>query len=225
MSDETPGVHYQISITGRQAGAFFFALLVALALAFYFGMRTGAAARKGPGAAATLAQASDLPVPTAAPAAEALAPRAADEVKLGFAGAGKGSEPPKESSKSAPPTAAPVKPTAAPVKPTAAPVKPTAEPVRPTAPPARPTAAPKAAAKKDGPYYVQVLATQKADVADDMTKKLRADGFPSDVTPVPNKAGWFRVRVGPYSDRAKADAAAAKIQKVEKTKHRPIVVP
>jgi len=211
VSDETPGVHYQISITGRQAGAFFFALLVALALAFFFGMRTGAAARKGPGAAATLAQASDLPVPTAAPAAEAPAPKPADEVKLGFAGGVKGSEPPKEASKSAPPTAASVKPTA--------------EPVRPTAPPAKQTAAPKAAAKKDGPYYVQVLATQKAEVADDMTKKLRADGFAADVTPVPNKAGWFRVRVGPFADRAKADAAAAKIQKVEKTKHRPIVVP
>src|ERR1019366_8306975 len=41
--------------------------LVALALAFCFGMRTGAAARKGPGAATTLAAASDLPVPTLAP--------------------------------------------------------------------------------------------------------------------------------------------------------------
>jgi len=211
VNEETPGVHYQISITGRQAAAFFFALLVALALAFYFGMRTGAAARKGPGAATTLAQASDLPVPTPAPATEAPAPKPADEVKLGFAGGGKGSEPPKETSKSTPPTVASVKPTA--------------EPVRPTAPPAKPTAAPKAAAKKNGAYYVQVLATQKAEVADEMTKKLRADGFPADVTPVPNKAGWFRVRVGPYSDRAKADGAAAKIQKVEKTKHRPIVVP
>ncbi|HQR47152.1 MAG TPA: SPOR domain-containing protein, partial [Thermoanaerobaculia bacterium] len=87
------------------------------------------------------------------------------------------------------------------------------------------TPAPKATPKKAGAFYVQVLATQKPDVADELNKKLRADGFPSDVSPVPNKAGWFRVRVGPYPDRAKADAAAGKIQRVEKTKDRPIVVP
>ena len=37
-------VHYQISITGRQAGFFFLLLLVALGLSFFFGMKTGAAA-------------------------------------------------------------------------------------------------------------------------------------------------------------------------------------
>ena len=62
-------VHYQISITGRQAAFFFLLLLVALGLSFFFGMKTGAAARQGPGgAAATIASASDLPVPTLAPA-------------------------------------------------------------------------------------------------------------------------------------------------------------
>jgi cell division septation protein DedD len=216
VSDETPGVHYQISVTGRQAASFFFALLVALALAFFFGMRTGAAARKGPGAAATLAQASDVPFPTAAPATEAPASKRTDEVKLGLAAGAKGSEPkkaappeaPKEPTKSAPTAATPTKPT-----------------TTATAVPAKPTPAPKSAAKKEGPFFVQVLATQKADIADDMTKKLRADGFAADVTPVPGKAGWFRVRAGPYTDRSKAEAAAGKIQKAEKTKHRPIVVP
>ena len=208
MTDERPGVHYQISVTGRQAAAFFFVLLVALSLAFFFGMRTGAASKKGPGAAAALAQASDLPVPTAVPVAEAAA-KPAEEAKLGFAERPKGSEPPKEAERTAPPTPAPTPP----------------PPPKPTAAPEKPTPAPKAAPKMAGPYYVQVLATQKADVADEMNKNLRADGFPSDVTPVPNKAGWFRVRVGPYPDRAKADAAAGKIQKAEKTKNRPIVVP
>ncbi|MGE5347526.1 MAG: SPOR domain-containing protein, partial [Acidithiobacillales bacterium] len=77
---------------------------------------------------------------------------------------------------------------------------------------------------KGGPWFVQVLATKKAEEADDMTKKLRADGFKADVTPVPGKPGWFRVRIGPFADRSKAEATAAKIQKVEKTKRRPIVV-
>ncbi len=210
MSDEKPGVHYQISVTGRQAAAFFFALLAALALAFFLGMRTGAEARKGPGAAATLAQASDLPVPTMAASAEATRPKPAEDVKLGFPEGTKGEVPketPKEASKSAPPTPAPTAP------------RPTATSVPPMH-----TPAPKTAAKKGGPWFVQVLATKNAEEADDMTKKLRADGFKADVTPVPGKAGWFRVRIGPFADRSKAEATAARIQKVEKTKRRPIVV-
>jgi len=205
VNDETPGVHYQISVTGRQAAAFFLGLLVALALAFYFGMRTGAAATKGPGVATTLAQVSDLSVPTP-PATAETPPGKPEEVKLGFAPAAK-------------PAASSPAPAPAP-EPTAAP---TPRP-EPTAVPPAPTPAAKAA-KRAGPFYAQVLATQKADVADETTKKLRADGFQADVTPVPGKPGWFRVRVGPFADRNKAEAAAAKIQKVEKTKHRPLVVP
>jgi len=176
-------------------------------------MRTGAAATRSPGVATTIAQVSDLPVPAPAGTVEA-APGKPEDLKLGFAPATKpgASSAPAAGAKAAAPTPAP--------EPTAAPAPPPA----PTAAPPAPTPVPKAA-KKTGPYFVQVLATQKADVADEMNKKLRADGFPSDVTPVPNKAGWFRVRVGPYPDRAKADAAAGKIQKAEKTKNRPIVVP
>lgn len=208
MNDEKPGVHYQISVTGRQAAAFFFTLLAALALSFFFGMRTGGAATKGPGPVATLAQASDLPVPTPPTSVDAAPPKPAEEVKLGFAEGTKTGERPKEASKSAPPTPAPT----APPLPTAA------------AAPAKPAPPSKTATKKEGPYFVQVLATQKAEVADEMTKKLRAHGFKADVTPVPGKPGWFRVRVGPFTDRPKAEATAAKIQKAEKTKHRPIVV-
>jgi cell division septation protein DedD len=203
VNEENPGVHYQVSVTGRQAAAFFLGILVALALAFYFGMRTGAAAAKGPGVATTLAQASDITVPTPAAAAET-PPGKPEEVKLGFTPAGRAgaSEPPPAPE----PTVAPT------------------HPPKPTAVPPAPTPLPKAS-KKPGPFYVQVLATQKADVADDTTKKLRADGFQADVTPVPGKPGWFRVRVGPFADRSKAEAAATKVQKVEKTKHRPLVVP
>jgi len=213
VNEEHPGVHYQISVTGRQAAAFFLVLLVALALAFYFGMRTGAAATKGPGVATTLAQVSDLTVPTPAATAET-APGKPEEVKLGFAPAGKAGAPA--------PAAAPAKEAvSAPApEPKAAP---TPRP-EPTAAPPAPTPVSKAA-KKAGPFYAQVLATQKADVADETTKKLRADGFTADVTPVPGKPGWFRVRVGPFADRSKAVAAAAKIQKVEKTKHLPLIVP
>jgi cell division septation protein DedD len=218
-----PPVHYQISVTGRQAAVFFFVLLVALSLAFFFGMKTGAAAHKGPGAVAALATASDLPVPTLAPSEspredhrpEKLPERPAEE-SLGFAA----------TPKAASPTSAP-EPTAAP-----APAK-VATPVPAKAPTVAPTPVRTAAVKETpakpvakGPFYVQVLATKKAPAADELMKRLKEEGFAADVSPVPGKDGWFRVRVGPFKDRAKAEAAARKIKLTDKQiKNTPLVVP
>jgi cell division septation protein DedD len=208
MSEPDEKVHYQISVTGRQAAAFFLALLVALGLAFFFGMKTGAAAKQGQKTIAALSQASNLPVAVPKPDEKR---EGQEDVRLGF-GKERGAEPARPE-----PTAEPAKPTPAP-PPTKAPA-PTA-----TAVP-KPAAAPAKPAGKKETLWVQVLATRKASTADDLTKKLKADGFPADVTPVPGKPGWFRVRVGPYPDRAKAESAAARIQKVEKTKNRPFIVP
>ena len=69
MTDEKGRVHYQLSITGGQAGAFFLTLLVALCLAFFFGMKTGSASRRAPDNVARLSAASDIAVP-ASPDAE-----------------------------------------------------------------------------------------------------------------------------------------------------------
>jgi cell division septation protein DedD len=213
MSEQDEKVHYQISVTGRQAAAFFLALLVALGLSFFFGMKTGAAAKKGPETVSALSQASDLPVPALkGEERRGGGPKGAEDVKLGF-----GSEKAEPSKSEPPPPAEPAKPTPAP--PPAKALEATATPVP------KPPAAPARTAPKKELHWVQVLATQKASAADDLTKKLKADGFPADVSPVPGKPGWFRVRVGPYADRAKAEGAAAKIQKVEKTKTRPLVVP
>ena len=66
MTEEKEGpVHYQVSVTGRQAAAFFLVLLASLGLSFFFGMKTGAAATKGPDRVSALAAQSDIPVPTA----------------------------------------------------------------------------------------------------------------------------------------------------------------
>ena len=55
MTEEKDGpVHYQVSVTGRQAAAFFLVLLAALGLSFFFGMKTGAAAKRGPDAVTAL---------------------------------------------------------------------------------------------------------------------------------------------------------------------------
>jgi len=205
---ERPPVHYQISITGRQAAFFFLLLLVALALAFFFGMKTGAAARKGPGAAATLATAADLPVPTLAPVENRAEKKPAEEA-LGFAAEKRIAL--KEEAAAATPVPAPTTvPTAKPPAPAAA------APARQA--PAKP--APK------GPFWVQVLATKKAPAADELMKRLKSEGFAADVSAVPDKAGWFRVRVGPFRDRSKAEATARKIKAADKQiRNTPLVVP
>ncbi len=221
-----PPVHYQISVTGRQAGFFFLLLLVALALAFFFGMKTGAAARKGPGAVAMLTNASDLPVPTLAPSDGSRENRKSGtsaekpgEEALGFAAEKRAAL--KEAAAAATPVAVPTPaPTAQPPVPTAAP------PARQNAPPKEAPAAKAAAKGPLGPFYVQVLATKKAPAADELRKRLKDEGFAADVSAVPGKDGWFRVRVGPFKDRAKAEATAKKIKTADKQiKNTPMVVP
>jgi len=245
MADEPDGpVHYQISVTGRQAAAFFLALLVALGLSFFFGMRTGQASRRAPDPAARLAASSDLSV--SAPPSEGTVDEAkarkgpaptpeAVEKKLGFEDA-----PPKEvgspasasrAERAAEATAAP-EPRATPPKPT-----PKAEALKEA--PREAAKAPKKEvprkepsrkepAKKEGPagpVYVQILATKEAEVADQVAKKLKAaGGFVSpDVSTVPAKPGVFRVRIGPYADRSLAEAAVRRL-KSEKWKVEPAIV-
>lgn len=205
---EEPGedgaVHYQISITGRQAAGFFVFLLAALGLAFFFGMRTGAAAHRAPDAVTRLAQASDIPVPTVLPEQKpeksAIAPTAEGAEKpLGFEGgpAPGVSGPPQKS------TAVPVIATRATEPATAAPVK---AAVRPT-----PTAASRGAAAKTRRTSVQ-LAALSAEKADELARRVKAAGYRTDVSAVPGKNGVFRVRAGPFSDRAKAEAALAALR-------------
>ena len=205
---DRPPVHYQISVTGRQAAFFFLLLLVALALAFFFGMRTGAAARKGPGAATTLATASDLPVPTLAPSENPREEKKPAEEALGFAADKRVAL--KEAAAAATPAPAPT-------------AVPSSKPPAPTAAPPAKEAPAKAAPK--GPFWVQVLATKKAQAADELMKRLKNEGFAADVSAVPGKDGWFRVRVGPFKDRSKAEATVRKIKLTDKQiKNTPLVV-
>jgi len=205
---DRPPVHYQVSVTGRQAAFFFLLLLVALALAFFFGMRTGAAARKGPGAATTLATASDLPVPTLAPSENPREEKKSAEEALGFAADKRVAL--KEAAAAATPAPAPR-------------AVPSPKPPALTAAPPAKEAPAKAAPK--GPFWVQVLATKKAQAADQLMKRLKNEGFAADVSAVPGKDGWFRVRVGPFKDRSKAEATVRKIKLTDKQiKNTPLVV-
>jgi cell division septation protein DedD len=226
-----PPVHYQISVTGRQAGVFFLLLLVSLSLAFFFGMRTGATARKGPGAIATLVTASDLPVPTLAPSEGQRESRKPEtpaekpgEEPLGFAADKRTAL--KNAAAAATPAPVPT-PVSAPTRAPASTRTPLPAKSAPTAaPPAPPKDVPAAKTATKGPFWVQVLATKKAPAADELVKRLKDEGFASDISAVPGKDGWFRVRVGPFKDRAKAEAMAKKIKLTDKQiKNTPLVVP
>jgi cell division septation protein DedD len=73
---------------------------------------------------------------------------------------------------------------------------------------------------------VQILATKNATAADELAKRLKGEGFSADVATIPAKPGWFRVHVGPFKDRAKAEATAKKIKAADKQiKNVPLVVP
>jgi cell division septation protein DedD len=101
-----------------------------------------------------------------------------------------------------------------------------AKPAPTAAPPAASKEAPSAKAVPKGPFWVQLLATKKAPAADELVKRLKDEGFASDISAVPGKEGWFRVRVGPFKDRAKAEAMAKKIKVTDKQiKNTPLVVP
>lgn len=241
-SPEGP-VHYQISVTGRQAAAFLLALLVALGVAFFFGMKTGAASRTGPRAADAAREGDGGSGADLQPAG--------GEQKLGFSSTkrptpateetpaekdaaaskdGDGAEPAETpTSVSRPPEATPTAPEKAERPPTETPTRgprpsTPAPTTAPTRPPTAKTPVAKPTAKREGPFFVQVLATKSPQAADDLAKRLKAGGYKADVSLVPGRSDLFRVRIGPYPDRARAEAAAKKVQAKEKAlRLRPIV--
>lgn len=225
MTEEKDGpVHYQVSVTGRQAAAFFLGLLAALGLSFFFGMRTGAAAKRGPDPISALTAQSDISVPSAE--GESRGDRATPEpteAPIGFETAT-----PAPPATKAPKTSVP-EGLAAPVeepKIVELAPEPSAVPTRRTASTPVPDEQPAAETKRDEVLWVQIVVTSDAEKADALAKKLRSDGFNPVVSPVTGKKGLsFRVRIGPYSSRATAEAAAAKVQKAEKLQTKPIIVP
>jgi DedD protein len=115
--------------------------------------------------------------------------------------------------------AQPTEPVAAPPAPTAA--KPETQPTPAATPPAPkvepPTAADKAPGRAaNGRFFVQlgVYASQKN--ADDLVASLKQGGYPAfaEASEYQGKPGQ-RVRVGPFEDRAAAEAARLKIKQVK----------
>ena len=88
--------------------------------------------------------------------------------------------------------------------------------------PARPAAAAMGEApSRDGKVWVHAAALG-AEKADSLARKLTEKGYPTDVSPIEGKPNLFRIRIGPYADRAKAEAAVKKL-KSEKWQFQPEV--
>jgi hypothetical protein len=101
--------------------------------------------------------------------------------------------------------------------PVGAPARPDSPAVTPTPPAPAPVAA-ESTASQTG-FGVQVGAVNSQTAADRLAGQLRTAGFPSYVV---KEGALFKVRAGPYADRAKAVTAAEQIRK--KLGHSPFVV-
>lgn len=99
----------------------------------------------------------------------------------------------------------------APAKPAPVPAKPAGAAAKPAAVPAKPAATKPAVA---GKIFVQVYSSTNAARAKEIVAQLRKAGFAVVVAETAKGGGTNqRVRVGPYAERAKADAAATKLRR------------
>lgn len=235
---DEPRTHYQLSFTSRQALLLFVGLLVALGIAYVFGLLTGLAGRKAeetataPAAAAVAPAAT--PSPTAAAAAESLElPKPVRGVSprpgLGPIAAGRV---PGSATRIAESAATPVPAAAAAAAPSPSPglqlfedegAAPPASsaPHRPASSSARP--APRAPASSS--FWVQALSATSEKEAQARREKLAAHGFRGAVVPGPGPHGGrvYRVRVGPFPTREEAERVAERLKTREKLQ--PWVVP
>jgi cell division septation protein DedD len=228
-----PTTHYQISLTARQAVGAFAGLLVALGLAFFFGLMTGYAGRDRTASASE--PAADLA--RSAPASEAPPP-----VETGVA--------PKDAAKAeiaAATTPVPVEPTApatlhpfedageeeeagAATSPgsrttiAGAPAEGAPAPAPGRAPKA--TAAPRAASAlaAGGRVWVQAASLTSREEANALGARLSKHGFHAVVLSGSGPKGKiYRVRVGPYHSEEDASHAVTKLRQ-EKIRE-PWIVP
>ncbi len=180
------------------------------------GSRTGAAAPSGGGTAAAApanpprpASASDDRDATpAAPADTPTAEEAATEAMR------QNLDATMAANRTVPAPAAPAgtRVTTQPVAPAAVPAKPVPAPAKPAAAAAKETATPKPAVA--GKIFVQVYSSTNVARAKEIVAQLRKAGFAVVVAETPKGGGTnSRVRVGPYAERAKADAAAARLRR------------
>jgi cell division septation protein DedD len=223
-----PTTHYQISLTARQAVGAFAGLLVALGLAFFFGLMAGYAGRdrhepvREPAAsdAVRSAPASDAPPPIET----GVVPKDGARPELAAANTPLPAEPtapatlhPFEDAagdEGAAPPASASRTTIAGAPAEAAPAK-----------PSKPTAAPRSASAAPGDrVWVQAASLSSRDEANALGARLSKHGFHAVVLAGSGPRGKiYRVRVGPYRNEEEASHAVTKLRQ-EKIRE-PWIVP
>jgi DedD protein len=209
LNDE--GFH-EIQLSGKQLVALFMATTVVAVVIFLCGVQVGRNV-KGDRVAAepsdTVAS-STAPPPASTsivatpssgpPAAEPPAPAQDDELSYAKR-LQQADQPASEKLASPPQTAAP---------PLVAKQQPAAPPAATPAPAAAPSAG------KPGAWIVQLSALQDRGVAANTVRDLVAKGYPAFVLdPAPGAPAIYRVQVGGYPDRDKAEQAARRLEKDE----------
>jgi DedD protein len=219
---EAPRTHYQISLTARQAVGLFAALLMALAVAFFFGLQAGLAGRApsprdGEPVAALSAPRAETPEPM--PKVETAVPTAV------YTGPSRTVLAPVPGG----PTAAPepaVPATLQPFEDRSADEPPASEEA-PAAGTHAPPASERPAASSAGKYWVQVASLTSRDEAGSLQTRLSRHGFHAQILSADGPHGKgrvYRIRVGPYPSEPEAQKAATRLAKQEKLKG-PWVVP
>ena len=211
---EQPQTHYQVSFTVRQALLLFVGLLLALGIAYFFGLMTGLTGRaRGPEEAASAAA-----EPARTPAAEKSAEKAVRGTGAPAA-ARESARAPESRHALASPREEPTPPSELQLfedggEPTPAPARKVLEPA----------STPAAAAASAGEFWVQVLSVSSEREARDRSAKLARHNFHTAVVAGSTPRGKvYRVRVGPYRSREEASRAATLLQTREKVS--PWIVP
>jgi cell division septation protein DedD len=204
-----PRTHYQLSFTSRQAVALFIGLLIALGLAYFFGLMTGLAGRAPSKAAGEITPSPAPTEPERIAAAERPTPIR-----------------PLRRTSTVPPFPKPVLGT----EPTVAPSlqffedRPEGTPA-PSPPTTRPPASPRATQARPatpgptGEFWIQVLSLSSEAEARARRDKLIHRGYRARVELAQGPKGTvYRVRVGPFTRREEAERASERLSKEEKVR-------
>ena len=229
-----PRTHYQISLTARQAVGLFAGLLLALGLAFFFGLMTGYSGRTGRAGEKTAKVAEAVLVDRTPTVAEALPP-VETGVPLGAARADAAATTPPPVEPTTPATIHPFDDSAEDEAAAAPPAgsrtsvvgagPAAAPPPKAAGAPAKSAAAPKSAAPGGGKVWVQAGSLSSHDEANALSARLSKHGFHAVVLAASGPKGKvYRVRVGPYRTEDDATRAMAKLTKQEKIRE-PWIVP
>lgn len=104
-------------------------------------------------------------------------------------------------------------PAPAPPPPAPAPPPPAPAPPPPASPPVTPPAA-KAGAAEDGAFIVQVFATHDEEQAKKVRRQVETEGYTAFISPIDQSDGRiYRVRIGPFEERSRAERAARGVKK------------